>query len=311
MNYLVTGGAGFIGSNLVDKLLKDGQNVSIIDDFSSGKIKNIDHHKKNKNLTIYERDICGNLEDIFDNNSFDGVFHFAAIPRVQYSIQNPDKSHKANVDGTFNLLMNCKNKNVKRFVFSSSSSIYGDQDELPLTEDMSPNPLSPYALHKLIGEQYCKMFNGLYGLETVSLRYFNVYGPRQDPKGDYACLIPKFIDMVNKNESPIINGDGEQTRDFTYVEDVVNANISAMNTANPKSFGQAFNVGAANSYSVNDITSKITKNFENGVEPVYGPSVIEAKHSLASIDKTKNYLSWSPEVSLTKGMKNTMDYLVK
>jgi len=311
MNYLVTGGAGFIGSNLVDKLLEENHKVAVIDNFSSGKKKNLEHHNDNNNLIIYERDFCENISDIFKSNDFDAVFHLGAIPRVQYSIDHPDETHKANVDGTFNLLLNCKEHGVKRFVFSSSSSIYGDQDKLPLTESMKPNPMSPYALHKRIGEQYCKVFKDLYNLETVSLRYFNVYGPRQDPNGDYACLIPKFIDMISKKESPTINGDGLQTRDFTYVGDVVKANILAATTNNKDSFGETFNIGAGNNFSVNDITSKIVDNFNNGIGPIHGPAVIEPKHTLAGIEKSKESLGWVPSVSLDEGMKNTIEYLVK
>jgi nucleoside-diphosphate-sugar epimerase len=311
MNYLVTGGAGFIGSNLVDKLLSEDHNVAVIDDFSSGKIENLEQHKENKNLTIYERSFCDDLGDIFEKNNFDSVFHLGAIPRVQYSITYPEKSHKANVEGTFNVLLNCKNHKVKRFVFSSSSSIYGNQDKLPLVEDMKPNPMSPYALHKLIGEQYCKIFSDLYNVETISLRYFNVYGPRQDPNGDYACLIPKFIDMVSKKETPLINGDGLQTRDFTYVSDVVGANILASKTNNKDCFGKIFNVGAGNSYSVNDVSSKIVENFDNGIIPIHGSAVIEPKHTLADISKTEKYLSWVPSVGLYEGMKSTVDYLIK
>tara|TARA_Y100000310_G_scaffold331110_1_gene404088 strand:+ start:1548 stop:2483 length:936 start_codon:yes stop_codon:yes gene_type:complete len=311
MKYLVTGGAGFIGSNLVDRLLDEKQEVVVIDDFSSGKKKNLKHHKGNKNLEVYERSICDNLDDIFECNKFNAVFHVGAIPRVQYSIKHPDKAHKANVEGTFNMLLNCKNHDVKRVVFSSSSSIYGDQENLPLVEEMDPNPMSPYALHKLIGEQYCKMFNELYGLETVSLRYFNVYGPRQDPDGDYACLIPKFIDKVSKKEIPVINGDGIQTRDFTYVRDVVNANILAASTSNKNCFGKTFNIGAGDSYSVNDVSSKIVENFENGIIPIHGPSVIEPKHTLAGISKSGEFLNWNPSVGLEEGLDETIGYLVK
>jgi len=311
MNYLITGGAGFIGSNLVDKLLEDKNNVTVIDNFSSGNESNLSQHKSNKNLVVYKKDFCENLESIFKNNKFDAIFHLGAIPRVQYSIKNPKESHNANVNGTFNILNTAKKYNIKRVVFSSSSSIYGDQPKLPLSEEMAPNPMSPYALHKLIGEQYCKMFNSLYNLETISLRYFNVYGPRQDPDGDYACLIPKFIDKLYRKEVPVINGDGLQTRDFTYVGDVVNANILAAKTKNSKSFGETFNIGAGDSFSVNEISSKIVNTFNNGVTPKYGPSVIEPKHTLANISKAKNDLNWSPQINLTTGMNKTINYITK
>ena len=206
MKYLVTGGAGFIGSNLVDRLLELEHKVVVIDDFSLGKKENLREHK---NLVVHKRSICDNLYNIFSVEKFDGVFHVAALPRVQFSIKNPIETNNVNVNGTLNLLDECRYFGVKRFVFSSSSSIYGDQDRLPLVETMNPNPMSPYAIQKITGEYYCKSFNSSPGLETISLRYFNVFGARQDPSGDYACLIPKFISLINKNIQPTINGDGE------------------------------------------------------------------------------------------------------
>jgi UDP-glucose 4-epimerase len=312
MAYLVTGGAGFIGSNLVDELLMQKKEVLVIDDFSSGKQENLAQHKADNKLKIFKRSVCDNLEDIASEYQIDAVFHLAALPRVQFSIKEPIKTHNVNVNGTLNLLNLCKNHNVKRFVFSSSSSIYGDQDKMPLNEKMQPNPMSPYALHKLIGENYCKMFNFLYGIETVSLRYFNVYGPRQDASGEYSCLIPKFIQHASKGKQPVINGDGRQTRDFIYISNVVSANICAATTQNKECLGSAFNIGSGRNISVNEVTDEIIKLSKRGIKPIYGPSVIEPKNSLADISKAKNLLGFSlDENSFEKGIKKTYEFFVR
>lgn len=308
MTYLVTGGAGLIGSHLVDRLLKDNHKIVILDDFSSGKEENISQHKNNPNLSVKKMSICDDLKELFVNENFDAVFHLAAIPRVQFSIKYPMETHEANVNGTLNLLNACKEFGVKRFIFSASSSAYGDQDTLPLSENMRPNPMSPYALHKLISEEYCKIFNFLYGLETIALRYFNVFGPRQNPDGEYACLIPKFITRIYNNERPIINGDGNQTRDFTFVEDVANANILAAKTQNKKCFGQCFNIGGGNNHSVNQVTDAILKISGKNIGPIHGPAVIEPHDTLADISKAKEYLDWEPQISFEEGLKKTWEY---
>src|SRR3989338_11367348 len=257
--YLVTGGAGFIGSHLVDRLLKDGHEVVVIDDFSLGKKENL---PKNKKLTVHKKSICEKLDTIFRKHKFDAVFHLAALPRVQFSIAYPRESHEANINGTLNLLLATRDHGVKRFIYSSSSSVYGDQKKLPLVETMMPDPMSPYAFQKLAGEYYCRLFAKLYGLETISLRYFNVYGPRQNPDGAYAGQIPKFFSKLLAGETPVINCDGTQTRDNTFVSDVVEANIlSAQLTpafSSPQggglegAWGQAFNIGAGRNTSVNE-----------------------------------------------------------
>ncbi len=300
MDYLVTGGAGFIGSNLVKRLVKEGHKVTVIDDLSTGKRENLID-----DVVFYEKNICDNLSDIFKNR-FDAVFHLAALPRVQFSIKEPVKTNNANINGTLNLLNFCRNFKVKRFVFSSSSSVYGDQEELPLNEGMIANPLSPYALQKLVGEVYCKLFNSLYGLETVGLRYFNVYGPGQDPEGDYAGLIPKFIRLINESVSPVIYGDGEQTRDFSFVSDVVEANILAANVES--GFGEVFNVGGGNNVSVNGVTKLILKFSGKNVDVIHGEPVVEARHSLADVGKSKRILSWEPKVKFEDGLKKTYEY---
>jgi len=229
--YLVTGGAGFIGSHLVDRLLKDGHEAVVIDDFSLGKKENLSARPR---LKIYKKSICEKLDLIFKQHRFDAVFHLAALPRVQFSIAHPRQSHEANVNGTLNLLIAARDRGVKRFIYSSSSSVYGNQTILPLVETMTPNPMSPYAFQKLAGEHYCRLFAELYGLETVSLRYFNVYGPRQNPDGAYAGQIPKFFSKLLAGETPVINGDGKQTRDNTYVDDVVEANLASLRGLTPQ-----------------------------------------------------------------------------
>ncbi len=306
---LVTGGAGFIGSHLVHRLVKEKEEVIVIDDLSLGKEENL-AKVKNK-ITFYKRSICEDLSDIFKKHSIDCIFHIAAIPRVQFSIAQPMETHEANVNGTLNLLNLCKRFGVKRFVFSSSSSIYGDQETMPLLERMEPNPMSPYALHKLIGEHYCKLFSFLYGIETVSLRYFNVYGSRQSPDGGYACLIPKFAKMFIDGVSPVINGDGNQTRDFTYVGDVVEANILAAKTENKEAFGNYVNIGGGQGYSVNTVTQQIKDLLGTSVEYKYGPVVIEPKHTLASTQKAFDLLGWKPQVDFTEGLKETIESFKK
>jgi len=305
MKYLVTGGYGFIGSQVVDKLLEQGHEVIVID---TKETENLAQHKDNKNLTIKNVSICDDLSHIFVNKDIEAVFHLAAIPRVQYSIKNPVETHDVNVNGTVNLLEMSTQFGVKRFIFSSSSSIYGDQETMPLVETMTANPMSPYALQKLIGEQYCKMYYTLYGLKTVSLRYFNVYGPRQDPSGEYATLIAKFIKLINNNQQPIINGDGEQTRDFTYVGDVVEANILAAHTQNQNAFGETFNIGFGRNLSVNQVTQQIIKLSGKDIQPKHGPPVIEPKDTVADVRKVKELLDWIPKVDFEEGLKKTFEF---
>lgn len=308
MKYIVTGAAGFIGGHLAERLLKEGEELIIIDDLSGGKQENIDYLATLGKLTFEKRSIADNLDDIFEKNQIDGVFHFAALPRVQFSIAEPIKTHEANVNGTLNLLDACKKYDVNRFVFSSSSSVYGDQPTLPLTEDMIPNPLSPYALHKLVGEHYCRLYSSLYGMQTVALRYFNVYGPKQDPEGAYAPFIPKFIDKFLHGVTPEIFGDGKQTRDFTFVTDVVEANITAMRTENKEAFGQVFNVGAGNNVSVNEVAANIKKLAKSDIEPKHGPAVVEARDSLADTTKAEKVLGWKAKVPFEEGIAKVFEF---
>lgn len=305
MRALVAGGAGFIGSHLVDRLVELGHDVIVLDDFSSGKEANLAKQRK-VNVVVHRGSIIEPLDDVFADTP-DVVFHLAALPRVQFSIQKPVETHTVNVDGTLNLLEACRRHGVKRFVFSSSSSVYGDQDRLPLTEDMTPNPMSPYALQKLVGEHYCRLYHRLYGLETVSLRYFNVFGPRQDPAGDYACLIPKFIAIIARDDVPTINGDGEQTRDFTAVSDVVTANIAAATTTREGCFGEAFNVGAGRKLSVNEVTKAIMEIVDRDVIPRHGPPVVEPRETMADVSKIQQLLDWQPKAKFEDALRETID----
>lgn len=293
---VVTGGAGFIGSHLTKKLLEMGVKVVVIDDLTEGKWENL---PKSKNLVKHEGSILDkNLGRYF--KGADAVFHLAALPRVQRSMKYPEKTHEVNVTGTLNVLLYARDYKVPRFVFSSSSSIYGEQDKIPFTEDMEPNPLSPYGLHKKMGEDYCKLFSKLWGVGTVSLRYFNVYGPGMYPEGPYANLMPKFMKLMRKNKSPEIYGDGKQTRDFTYVTDVVNANILA---AQSSLSGEIINIGYGKNYSVNEIFILLNKILGKNIKPVHGQKIIEPKNTLASNAKARKLLGWIPKVSLEEGLK--------
>ena len=304
MKILITGGAGFIGSNLSEKLVRDGHEVLVIDNLASGKEENLAEIRKN--ITFHKETINNDMKKILDG--VEVVFHVAALPRVQFSIHNPIESHHANINGSLNLLKQCADSGIKRFIFSSSSSVYGDQDSLPLKEVMKPNPMSPYALQKLTIEHYSKLFHDVYGLKTISLRYFNVYGPRQDRESNYSNLIPKFIGLMQKNEQPKIYGDGTQTRDFTYVEDVVSANIASMKSNNKKIFGEVFNIGSGNRISVNEIAENISKLLGSKINPVYADPIIEPKHTLADVSKAKNLLDWQPNASISVGLKKTVEY---
>ena len=304
MKCLVTGGAGFIGSNLVDKLIDEGHEVGIIDNLSTSDKSNINPKAKFYNLDITMNNMSNKTGNAvkqlgwpFDNwNVFkdvDVVFHLAALARVQPSIENPIKYHNTNVTGTLKMLKAAVNNNVKRFVFTSSSSVYGDvrEEDLPTTEEHPTNPMSPYALHKLIGEQYCKLFSELYGLETVCLRYFNVYGERQPIEGAYTLVMGAFAKQLLDGKPMTINGDGEQRRDFTYVGDVVDANVRCMDYPLELN-GDSFNIGNGDNRSVNEIANMIGGDSIN-VEPV-----IEPTETLADNNKAKRVLGFNPSITI-------------
>ena len=290
MKILVTGGAGFIGSNLVDGLVRSGHRVLIIDNLSGGRKENI-----NPKAIFYKKDICDykSIRPLF--KGVDYVFHLAALPRVQYSIEHPLETHEANVTGTLNVLKASNEAGVKKVIYSASSSAYGDSDKLPLKEHFPAQPKSPYGLHKYIGELYCKVWTEVYGLPTVSLRYFNVYGPRNNPEGAYALVIAKFIKQRKSGQALTITGDGNQTRDFTSVHDVVRANILAMKSPRVGK-GEAINIGAGKNQSINKIAKLI------GGSVKYLPARFEPRDTLADNSLAKKLLGWGPRVSIEKGI---------
>ena len=288
---LVTGGAGFIGSNLVDKLIEENNEVIVIDNLSAGKKENVNPKAKFFQLDIRK---LQEIEPLFEG--VDSVFHLAALPRVQPSIENPVLYHDVNINGTLNVLIAAKNAKVKRFIYSASSSAYGNQEVMPLNEEMKANPMSPYALHKFVGEMYCRLFTEIYGLPTVSLRYFNVYGDRQPIEGAYCLVMGVFARQRLKNEPLTITGDGKQKRDYTSVVDVVRANILA-SKSEKVGRGEVINIGRGNNYSVNELAEMIggpTKNISPRIEP---------KETLADNRKAKELLGWEPTVNLPDWLK--------
>jgi len=299
MKYMVLGGAGFIGSHLTERLLDDGHKVVVIDDLSTGKLKNLP--KDNPNLEFHKISITDAIGNLF--RGVDTVFHLAAKTRPQESIKNPSLYNHVNIDGTLKILEFCKGNNVRRMVFVSSSSIYGTQDRLPTFESAIPIPVSPYALTKLVGEQYCKLFERLYGLQVNYIRPFNVFGTRQNPNGGYAAAVCKFIDMLKKGKTPYITGDGKQTRDFIFIEDVVDLMLLASKS---KVYGEAFNAGSETNISINNLYNTICKLMGKKVKPDYIAEVFEPRITLANMGKAKKLLGWKSKVGLIDGLKTML-----
>jgi len=302
---LVTGGAGFIGSNLAKRLIELGYNVRIIDNLATGKRENIASIAGE--VDFIEGDIT-DLETLIKSmEGIDFVFHEAALPSVPRSIADPITSNDANIRGTLNVLIAARDKGAKRVVYASSSSVYGDAPELPKVEIMPSNPLSPYALTKYAGEKYCQLFYSLYGLETVCLRYFNVFGPHQDPSSQYAAVIPKFITAMLKGEPITIFGDGEQTRDFTYIDNVVDANILA--AFSERGIGEVFNIACSNRISIKGLAVFLRETIGTAseireVEPRRG----EVRDSLAGITKATNELGYEPKIDVYEGLRNCIEW---
>lgn len=301
LRLVITGGAGFIGSNLV-RTVAEGNEVVVIDDLSTGRLQNIEDLIVDQKITFIRGSITdvNLLQKTFKN--VDYVFHEAAIPSVPRSIIDPIASNFVNVNGTLNVLVAAKDNHVKKVVYASSSSIYGETPTLPKREEMSPCPLAPYAVNKLAGEYYCQVFTTVYGLPTVSLRYFNVYGPRQDPTSEYAAVIPSFITRVLKGESPVIYGDGEQTRDFTFINDVVTANILAAE----RNVCGVFNIAGGRQVSINNLARLVIKIFRKDLDLIHKdlrPGDI--RHSFADISKASEKLTYEPRFDLSYGLKET------
>src|ERR671912_294932 len=302
--YLVTGGAGFIGSHLSEELVRRGHTVRVADSLITGKRSNLDH--------LPEVDFRhGDLADLEFANSVvkgcDYVLHQAAIPSVPRSVKDPITSNRANVDATVNILVAARDAGVRRLVFAGSSSAYGDTPTLPKHEDMPTNPLSPYALQKVVGEQYLQMFTRLYGLETVSIRYFNVFGPRQDPTSPYSGVISVFATALIENRPPMIYGDGEQTRDFTYVANVVDGVLRACEA--PGASGEVINVATGGRISLNQLFEEMRQLVGADVKPAYAePRAGDVRDSQADISKASRILGYQPTVSFEDGLKKTVDW---
>ena len=303
---LVTGGAGFIGSNLADELLQQGAKVAIIDNLVTGTRENLD--EITGDFEFFEGDI--NDDAVLDRAiaGAEIVFHQAALPSVPRSVENPAETHQACVNATFNLLVKAKSTSVRRVIYAASSSAYGDQPTLPKIETMRPDPLSPYAAAKLMGEYYCRVFSNVYGLETLSLRYFNVFGPRQNPSSTYSGVISRFIDALMKDDTPVIYGDGEQTRDFTYIANVVDANIRAAETT--EGIGEVMNVANGERVSLNELLStlkSITGRSEAEVD--YQPERRgDVKHSQADNSRAVEWLGYKKLVGLEEGLRKTIEW---
>ena len=306
--YVVTGGGGFIGSHIVEELLRRSETVRVIDNFSTGKRENVEPFKNRAEIIDADIAEAKNLARFLKGADY--VIHQAAIPSVPKSVLDPVKSHHANVNGTLNLLNASREAGLKRVVYASSSSLYGDSPTLPKHEGMMPNPLSPYGAQKLFAEIYCQVFTRVYGLETVSLRYFNVFGPRQDATSLYSGVLALFIPAVLEDRRPTIYGDGLQSRDFTYVQNVVEANLLACTV--PGVAGQVFNVACGDRITVNSMLQQINEILGKDVSPIYAdPRLGDIKHSQADITRAKEHLGYQPRVSFEEGLRNTIEWYRK
>jgi UDP-glucose 4-epimerase len=303
--FLVTGGAGFIGSNICRKLVADGCFVRIVDNLLTGKKSNLADIINN--IEFIEADMGDDTIARSAMKDIDVVLHQGALPSVPRSVDDPAATHRHCVDATFTLLLAARDTSVKRFVYASSSAAYGDTPTLPKIETMPPAPLSPYAVGKLTGEYYCSVFYEVYGLETISLRYFNVFGPYQDPTSQYAAAIPAFVTAILKNESPTIYGDGEQSRDFTYVDNVVDANLLAARVKKTK--GEVLNIACGEAVTVNAIIDIINEILGKDVKSIYAPARPgDVKHSLADISLAKKTIGFKPIVSFNDGLRKAIDW---
>ena len=314
-NILVTGGAGFIGSNLCDALLKKGNKVVCLDNFATGKRENIEEFLEDPNFILIEGDIR-KLEDcIRATKDIDYVLHQAALGSVPRSIKDPITSNEVNVSGCLNMLVASRDNGVKRFVFAASSSTYGDSESMPKVEEVIGKPLSPYAITKYVNELYADIFSKTYGLETIGLRYFNVFGRKQDPNGAYAAVIPKFVSQLMKGESPVINGDGNYSRDFTYIDNVIQANLLSLVTTNKKAINTVYNVAYGDRNTLNDLMGYLKhylSEFDSrilNINVINGPNRLgDIPHSHASVQKAKELLNYNPQFNLQKGLKESVKW---
>ena len=315
---LVTGGAGFIGSNLCEELLRLGNKVVCLDNFATGKIENLEKLLKDTNFTLIKGDIRKIEDCLKATQGVDYVLHQAALGSVPRSIKDPITSNDVNVSGFLNMLVAARDNGVKRFVYAASSSTYGDSESMPKVEDVIGKPLSPYAITKYVNELYADIFSKTYGLETIGLRYFNVFGRKQDPNGAYAAVIPKFVSQLMKGESPVINGDGNYSRDFTYINNVIQANLLSLVTTNEKAINTVYNVAYGDRNTLNDLMGYLKEylsDFDSKIsnlEVVYGPNRAgDIPHSHASVEKAKELLSYNPQFSLQQGLKEAVNWYWK
>lgn len=312
---LVTGGAGFIGSNIVDRLLKQNNNVVCLDNFSTGKRENIEGYLSDSNFTLIEGDIR-DLETCRKAcEGIEVILHEAALGSVPRSINDPITTNEVNIGGFLNMIVAARDAKVKRFVYAASSSTYGDSKTLPKVEENIGKPLSPYAITKYVDELYAGIFGKIYGMSTIGLRYFNVFGRRQDPESAYAAVFPKFIKALVNHKSPMIYGDGEQSRDFTYIDNVIQANELAATTTNPEAENAVFNVAFGESNSLNELTTELVSYLSKfdpeiaNVKIEYGPERLgDIRDSLASIEKAKRVLGYNPQYNVHQGLKEAIDW---
>ncbi|MEM9075519.1 MAG: SDR family oxidoreductase [Bacteroidota bacterium] len=312
---LVTGGAGFIGSNLCESLLNNGNKVTCFDNFATGKKQNIESFLKHNNFKLLEGDIR-NFEDCQAAcNGVDFVLHQAALGSVPRSINDPITSNEVNVSGFLNMLVASRDAKIRRFVYAASSSTYGDSKSLPKIEENIGKPLSPYAITKYVNELYAVIFGNTYGMQTIGLRYFNVFGRKQDPNGAYAAVIPKFVIQLMKHESPTINGDGSYSRDFTYIDNVIQMNVRALVSQNPQSINTVFNVAYGERTNLNELVGLLKQylgEFDAKIKDIptkHGPNRVgDVPHSLASVDKAKEFLNYRPTHNIKDGLKEALTW---
>lgn len=312
---LVTGGAGFIGSNLCDELINKGAKVRCLDNFATGYFKNIKHLCDSPNFELQVGDIRNPADCHKAVDGVNYVLHEAALGSVPRSIKDPKTSNEVNVSGFLNILVAARDAKVKRFVYAASSSTYGDSKSLPKVEDVIGKPLSPYAITKYVNELYAGVFSRTYGMECIGLRYFNVFGQRQDPNGAYAAVIPLFINKLINHESPVINGDGEYSRDFTYIKNVIQMNILALTTQNPEAVNTVYNTAYGERTTLNQLVSYL-KEFLSifdsqiaKVEVIHGPNRVgDIPHSLANVDKARKILNYNPQYCLKDGLKESVEW---
>jgi len=309
---LVTGGAGFIGSNLCEKLVELNNYVVCLDNFSTGKIENIEQLLGHKNFRLINGDIRNFKDCLLATNDIDYVLHHAALGSVPRSINDPITSNDVNINGFLNILVASRDNNIKRFIYAASSSTYGDLETLPKIEDRIGKPLSPYAVTKYVNELYADVFSKIYGIECIGLRYFNVYGRKQDPNGPYAAVIPLFVKLLINHQSPVINGDGYYSRDFTYIDDVIQMNLLSLTTTNPDSINTVYNTAYGESTSLNELVKYMKyylSDFDQEIDKIEiknSPKRVgDIPHSLASIDKASRLLNYKPHYSLREGLRES------